>query len=310
MNAKDYLERIKYRGETTPTLDNLARICGAHVSNVPFENLDLFGGPPLSMELEGLYEKIVRRCRGGMSFELNRLFQWLLVELGFTVTVVQSESYCVVNDAFVAVQPSLMVTMDDGERYLIDVSFSKGFCLSSPLKFELLKEQPQPQGMFRVRSTGTQEVVYIEMRWFDVVDSTGEASPAEDIEKSFGDSKYRVKDWVIQHRITVRSFEWNHFVPHLDAILSDSASRVRTNSICAILRASTATVLWGNSLIQKQTSKSHRKGPEMMLSMNRMLLSDFPALLEVIRCVFGMREFEMKFSPQSRDITSKPFIVY
>lgn len=55
----------------------------AHVTAIPYENLDILRGIPLSVEPDVLYDKIIRRRRGGYCFELNGLFGWLLSELGF-----------------------------------------------------------------------------------------------------------------------------------------------------------------------------------------------------------------------------------
>ncbi|MHB1152261.1 MAG: arylamine N-acetyltransferase family protein [Eubacteriales bacterium] len=67
------------------TLDyNLLRLLQfAHVTNVPYENLDIIHGIPLLLEPIALFDKIVERRRGGYCFELNGLFGWLLSELGF-----------------------------------------------------------------------------------------------------------------------------------------------------------------------------------------------------------------------------------
>jgi N-hydroxyarylamine O-acetyltransferase len=70
------------------TLDyNLLRILQfAHVTTVPYENLDIIRGIPLSLEPDALYHKIVECRRGGYCFELNGLFGWLIRELGFKTT--------------------------------------------------------------------------------------------------------------------------------------------------------------------------------------------------------------------------------
>jgi arylamine N-acetyltransferase len=39
---------------------------------------------------KALYDKIVRRRRGGFCYELNGLFAWLLRQLGFTVTLLSA----------------------------------------------------------------------------------------------------------------------------------------------------------------------------------------------------------------------------
>ncbi len=70
-----------------PSLDEavLARLHVAHLERVPFENLDIALGRPLALDIESLYDKIVRRRRGGFCYELNGLFAWLLEGLGFEV---------------------------------------------------------------------------------------------------------------------------------------------------------------------------------------------------------------------------------
>lgn len=69
-----------------PTADNLSRLQYAHLQTVPYENLDILAGIPISLEPDDLYEKVVERHRGGFCFELNRLFGELLRALGYTVT--------------------------------------------------------------------------------------------------------------------------------------------------------------------------------------------------------------------------------
>ncbi|GIO29245.1 MULTISPECIES: arylamine N-acetyltransferase family protein [Paenibacillus] len=84
--AAAYLERIGYDGAVEPTAAVLARLQECHIYHVPYENLDIINGIPLSLSLENLFDKIVARRRGGYCFELNALFSWLLEELGFRVT--------------------------------------------------------------------------------------------------------------------------------------------------------------------------------------------------------------------------------
>jgi len=81
-----YLKRIGY--QYTPRAD-YATLCDLqrlHLQAIPYENLDIMRGVPLSLEVDDIYEKIVVRGRGGYCFELNALFAWLLKSLGFAVT--------------------------------------------------------------------------------------------------------------------------------------------------------------------------------------------------------------------------------
>ncbi|WP_337103354.1 arylamine N-acetyltransferase family protein [Paenibacillus sp. YIM B09110] len=81
-----YLKRIGIEGPAAPTLDTLNRLQYAHLHHIPYENLDVMNGIPISLEIERLFDKIVTRGRGGYCFELNALFGWLLESLGYQVT--------------------------------------------------------------------------------------------------------------------------------------------------------------------------------------------------------------------------------
>lgn len=55
----------------------------AHVTTVPYENLDIVNGIPLDLSEDALYDKIVTRHRGGYCFEVNSLYNKLLEALGY-----------------------------------------------------------------------------------------------------------------------------------------------------------------------------------------------------------------------------------
>jgi N-hydroxyarylamine O-acetyltransferase len=85
-----YLDRIGYDGPLDATPDTLGRLHHAHLLAVPFENLDIHLGRPIVLDLDAIFDKVVRRRRGGFCYELNGLFAWLLAELGFDVTMVSA----------------------------------------------------------------------------------------------------------------------------------------------------------------------------------------------------------------------------
>ena len=87
MNTLDaYLRRIGYTGTPKTDYSTLCDLQRLHLQAIPYENLDIMRDIPLSLEVEDIYDKIVRRHRGGYCFELNALFAWLLRSLGFNVT--------------------------------------------------------------------------------------------------------------------------------------------------------------------------------------------------------------------------------
>ncbi len=81
MDTEAYLARIG----ADPGAD-LAALQAAHLATVPFEDYDIHLGVALSLDLDDLFDKVVRRRRGGFCYELNGLFGQLLRELGYRVT--------------------------------------------------------------------------------------------------------------------------------------------------------------------------------------------------------------------------------
>lgn len=83
--CEKYLQRIDYQGGLTPSIANLKGLMMAHLTHVPFETVSMRerGAVP-DLSMEALYEKIVENRRGGYCFELNKLFQELLISLGYS----------------------------------------------------------------------------------------------------------------------------------------------------------------------------------------------------------------------------------
>ena len=86
MQTKEkYLQRMGYTGTPKRDFETLHALQRSHLETIPYENLDIIRGVPLSLEINDIYEKVVVRRRGGYCFELNALFAWLLRGLGFEV---------------------------------------------------------------------------------------------------------------------------------------------------------------------------------------------------------------------------------
>ncbi|SRR5581483_12131318 len=86
LDLNAYFERIGYRGECRPTYAVLEALHFAHRTRVTFENLEIFLGRPVRIDLESLQAKIVRDQRGGYCYEQNTLFAAVLEQIGFSVT--------------------------------------------------------------------------------------------------------------------------------------------------------------------------------------------------------------------------------
>ncbi len=86
MKLDRYLKRIGAAAPGRPSVDLLGKLLRAHVTSVPFENLDVQLGHRLSTDVDAAFDKIVDRRRGGWCYEQNGLFGWALDKIGFEVT--------------------------------------------------------------------------------------------------------------------------------------------------------------------------------------------------------------------------------
>lgn len=133
----EYLARIGDAGPLDVSIETLRRLHHEHLLTVPFENLDIHLGREIVLGVDALFEKIVRRRRGGFCYELNGLFAWLLGELGFDVKMIAAR---VANDRG-ELGPefdhmALVVSLD--RDWLADVGF--GASSREPLAFDDLGE--------------------------------------------------------------------------------------------------------------------------------------------------------------------------
>ncbi|MCB9832740.1 MAG: arylamine N-acetyltransferase [Planctomycetes bacterium] len=127
MTVTDYLRRLELA--EAPGLDAaaLGLIHERHLVTVPFENLDVIAGRPGEFELAAFLDKLLRRRRGGICYELNAACHWFLGELGFAVSMREARvarddgSWGLPWDHMV-----LVVRLPEGER-LVDVGFGRGF---------------------------------------------------------------------------------------------------------------------------------------------------------------------------------------
>ena len=128
-----YLARIDYGGSRQPSLETLTALHAAHVTAVPFENLDILLGRTISLDLAALQAKIVAGRRGGYCFEQNTLFQAVLERLGFRVASLAARVRMGSSGVRPRTHMLLRVELEEG-ACLADVGFG-GDGLMHPLPF-------------------------------------------------------------------------------------------------------------------------------------------------------------------------------
>lgn len=149
VEVDEYLERIVYAGPREPSVGVVRALHRAHLYAVPFENLSIRRGEGVVLDEAALFEKIVRRRRGGFCYELNGLFSALLQALGFRVAQVAGR---VGVDGIPFDHMALLVELE--EPLLADVGFGDSFL--APLR--LASRDPQDGGDGRRYRIGDVEV--------------------------------------------------------------------------------------------------------------------------------------------------------
>jgi N-hydroxyarylamine O-acetyltransferase len=184
-----YFDRIGYGGSTAPTLATLHALTNAHARAIPFENLDVLLGRPISLAPEALFQKLVRDGRGGYCFEQNGVLLEVLGALGFDVAPVSARVRLERPRDFLPPRTHvfLHVTLE-GERWLTDVGVG-GLSLTSAIRLDVEGAQETPHEARRiVREDGRLfhqvrfEPAGGEGKWNDVCEFTLEEMPPIDRE--------------------------------------------------------------------------------------------------------------------------------
>jgi N-hydroxyarylamine O-acetyltransferase len=176
-----YLARMNYHGSIAPTGETLRELQMAHLLTVPFENLSVHARQPIVLDDDALFEKIVKKRRGGFCYEANGLFAALLRSLGFDVAMLSAG----VANAKGEFGPdfdhmALMVSID--ERWLVDVGFGDSF--REPLLIDKSDEQWQGGRAYRIDLDGRHLIL---MRRDDAADG----------------------EWKAQYRFTLQPYEYS-----------------------------------------------------------------------------------------------------
>ncbi|HWA63103.1 MAG TPA: arylamine N-acetyltransferase [Caulobacteraceae bacterium] len=121
-----YLDRVGFEGEARPDLGTLRALHRRHLLAVPYENLDVQLGRPLTPDPKAAFDKVVHRRRGGWCYEMNGTLGHALSLIGFSVTrmaggVVRSMA----GDDVVGNHLVLKVDLPEGPM-IADVGFGDG----------------------------------------------------------------------------------------------------------------------------------------------------------------------------------------
>ena len=149
-----YFQRIGDSGSREPTLETLNRIILAHVQKIPFENLDILLGQPISVELANIEQKLVHNQRGGYCFEQNSLLYEVLRALGYSVQMISARVRIQRPRSFIPPRTHLFLRVEiDGVSWLADVGVG-ALSPTSALQLTLDTPQQTPHETRRLISAG------------------------------------------------------------------------------------------------------------------------------------------------------------
>ena len=147
-----YMKRLGLQRRAEPDLEFLTELQRRHISTIPFENLDIIAGRPVSLDRERLFEKIIVNKRGGVCSELNTLYNWLLASLGYEV--VSYSSRIIAKTRPIQARSHRIIAVTIGEdRYLTDVGFNYEHH-RIPIKLEEGLEQSDGECRYKMTKDG------------------------------------------------------------------------------------------------------------------------------------------------------------
>lgn len=134
---------------------------------IPFENIEVLLGRPVSIDVEKIADKLLSKQRGGYCFEHNLLLRQILEEIGFRVTPHLARVLWGQDKPDATPQTHMLLTVAlDGVRYLADVGFG-GVSLTAPLRLEAGEQQgyrlerfSQEEWLLSMKSGGSWRLMY------------------------------------------------------------------------------------------------------------------------------------------------------
>lgn len=225
MNLEEYFQRIGFHGPYGKVdLVVLRLIHKLHVMSVPFENLSIHCGELITMDLEVIFNKIVRSNRGGWCLESNFLFGWVLREMGFNVTTLGSRVFNTTTNDFPPGENHLIHMVEiDGKAYVADVSFGVSSQIWEPLELIPGKDQPQAAGVFRLINEGSIWILEKTGRKPEVLNPEFSKSSLVNRKQT-----YQIYCFSLEPRVGENFKEKNH------TLQTDPASLFTNKSICSL----------------------------------------------------------------------------
>ncbi|XP_046898390.1 arylamine N-acetyltransferase, pineal gland isozyme NAT-10-like [Hypomesus transpacificus] len=253
MNLEEYFKKIGFHGPfDKPDLETLRMIHKQHVMSIPFENLSIHCGEKITMDLELIFNKLVKSKRGGWCCENNLLFSWVLRELGYNPIILGSRVFNTIKNEFNPTDTHLINKIYiDGTAYIADVSYGVSGQIWYPLELVSGKDQTQPPGVFRLIEDGD--------IW--ILEKTGRKPLV--LDENFANSSLLNKSQTKRfYCFTLVPKGVDHFLKTTHCLQTDPNSLFTNKSICSLQTATGFRVLVGCTL--SEVTFNYKEGVDLL----------------------------------------------
>ncbi|KAK3745578.1 hypothetical protein QZH41_005074 [Actinostola sp. cb2023] len=224
-----YLKRLQYSGPVLPNLQTLQLLHHRHMLMIPFENLSNIQNEEYANTKDELFEKIIQGRRGGVCFELNSLFAFLLRDLGFDVTIVGAAVYLEISNTFTPPNShQVSIVTLEGEQWLADVGFGDGFTV--PLRLVEDEIQDGGGGFHRLKRVCDED---------NVERLALESQGNNEVQIYFGAEqliKNDCSEWLCKYKFTTKPCSLSDFSDSKTWILANPDSPLNKGFVCSALR--------------------------------------------------------------------------
>jgi len=137
------------------SLERSMRSCSGPRADIPFENLAVLLGEPISLAIADVTEKLVYRDTAATASSTNTLLLHVLEELGFSVTALSARFALSMAERYSLPRTHMCLRVDLGRRtFLVDGGFG-GLSPTAALEIVADVEQQTPHEPRRFRTRGT-----------------------------------------------------------------------------------------------------------------------------------------------------------
>uniref|UniRef100_A0A8C5NXP3 arylamine N-acetyltransferase n=1 Tax=Jaculus jaculus TaxID=51337 RepID=A0A8C5NXP3_JACJA len=152
MDIEAYFERIGYKNSKNKLdLETLTDILQHQIRAIPFENLNIHSGESMELDLQAIFDQVVRRKRGGWCLQVNYLLYWALTTMGFEATMLGGYVFNTPANKYSNGMIHLLVQVTiSGKSYIVDAGFGRSYQMWEPLELISGKDHPQVPATFRL----------------------------------------------------------------------------------------------------------------------------------------------------------------